>query len=118
MTQFLALIISWVIEVPLVLIMLGITRQLTTFRDICNALSIAFVATLFTHPLAWESNQILIAYMQFYMRVVLIESGVIIIESILYAVILKLAWRQGLLLSMMANLTSFLGGLFIHKFLR
>jgi hypothetical protein len=118
MTQFLALIISWVIEVPLVVIMLGITRHFFTFRDIFNALIAAFITTLFTHPLAWESNQILIPYMQFYIRVGLIESGVIIIESILYTLILNLAWRQGLFLSMMANLTSFLGGLLIDKLLR
>ncbi|HIK07966.1 MAG TPA: hypothetical protein IGS40_25310 [Trichormus sp. M33_DOE_039] len=118
MTQLLALLISWGIEVPIVLITLAITRQLSSWQDIYNVLILACVATLFTHPLAWESNQILIPYMEFFLRVGLIESCVVIVEGIWYTLILKLGWTQGLLLSLIANTASFLGGLLINGLLR
>jgi hypothetical protein len=115
MKQLLALLISWVIEVPIILIVLAITRKLSSLEDICNVVILACAATLFTHPLAWESNQLLIPYMEFTLRVGLIESCVVIVEGILYALFLKLGGRQGLLLSMMANTASFFGGLLINQ---
>ncbi|MBD2205973.1 hypothetical protein H6G33_13975 [Calothrix sp. FACHB-1219] len=115
MTQLLALLISWLIEIPVVLIILVITKQLSSHRYICNSLFIAFAATLFTHPLAWESNQILTSYIKFPLRVAVIESFVMIIEGILYTKFLKLNWRKGLLLSILANTTSFLAGLVINQ---
>ncbi|MBD2518868.1 hypothetical protein H6G93_28680 [Nostoc sp. FACHB-973] len=118
MTQLLALLISWVIEVPVVLITLVSTQQLCSYWDICNAFILASTATLFTHPLAWESNQILIPYIEFPLRVALIESFVVIVEGILYALILKLGWQKGLFLSIIANATSFIGGLVIDELLR
>ncbi|WP_414756644.1 hypothetical protein [Anabaena sp. CCY 9910] len=118
MTQLLALLISWGIEIPVVLITLANTQQFFSRGDIYNTSIIAFAATLFTHPLAWESNQILIPYMDFPLRIALIESCVAIAEGILYAIILKLGWQNGLFLSIIANGASFLGGLLIDEFLR
>ncbi|MEA5567916.1 hypothetical protein [Anabaena sp. UHCC 0399] len=118
LTQLLALMISWVIELPTVLILLGITQQIRSRGDVYNTLILACAATLFTHPLAWESNQILIPYMKFPLRVAIIESLVVIAEGILYKIFLKLDWRKGFFLSMIANTTSFLGGLLIHKLSR
>ncbi|MFN6534991.1 MAG: hypothetical protein RM021_001280 [Nostoc sp. EkiNYC01] len=118
MTHLLALLISWGIEIPVVLITFVSTQQLCSRRDICNAFILASTATLFTHPLAWESNQILIPYIEFPLRVALIESFVVILEGILYALILKLGWQKGLFLSIIANATSFVGGLLIDELLR
>jgi hypothetical protein len=118
MTQLLALLISWGIEIPVVLITVAKTQQFSSRGDIYNASILAFAATLFTHPLAWESNQILIPYMDFPLRIALIESFVAIAEGILYAIILKLGWQKGLFLSIIANGTSFLGGLLIDEFWR
>lgn len=115
MTQLLGLLISLAIEVPMVLIMLLTTQQLSSRLDICNAFILACAATLLTHPLAWESNQMLIPYMEFPVRATLIESLVAIAEGILYWLILKLGWQKGLFLSIIANATSFLGGLLIDK---
>ncbi|AKG21592.1 hypothetical protein [Calothrix sp. 336/3] len=118
MTQLLALLISWVIEIPVVLITLAKTQQFSSRGDIYNTSIIAFAATLFTHPLAWESNQILTHYMDFPLRVTLIEIFVAIAEGIIYTIILKLAWQKGLFLSIIANGTSFFGGLLIAELLR
>lgn len=115
MTQLLALLISWGIEIPVVLITLAKTQEFSSRGDIYNTSIIAFAATLFTHPLAWESNQILIPYMGFPLRVALIESFVAIAEGILYAIFLKLGWQKGLFLSIIANVASFLGGLLIDE---
>lgn len=117
MTQLLALLISWGIEIPTVLITLAIAQQFSSRWDIYNASIIACAATLFTHPLAWETNQMLIPYVEFYLRVALIESCVVIVEGIFYRLILKLNWQTSLFLSLIANTTSFLGGLLINKLL-
>ncbi|AUT01331.1 hypothetical protein CLI64_13495 [Nostoc sp. CENA543] len=116
MTQWLALLISLVIEIPVVFFILVIMRQLS-LDHIYKVLIFTCGATLFTHPLAWESNQILIPYMEFPWRLGLIEIIVAIAEGILYKITLNLAWRQGLFISIMANTASFLGGLFIAQFL-
>ncbi|MCF4970405.1 hypothetical protein, partial [Nostoc sp. CMAA1605] len=83
MTQWLALLISLVIEIPMVFFILVIMRQLS-LDDIYKVLIFACGATLFTHPLAWESNQMLIPYLEFPWRVGLIEIIVAIAEGILY----------------------------------
>jgi hypothetical protein len=111
MTQLLGLLISWGIELPVVLIAYYSTKQSSSRESICNISMIVCAATLFTHPLAWESNQILIPYMEFPLRVALIETFVILAEGILYAIILKLGWQKGFFLSLIANGSSFLGGL-------
>lgn len=118
MTQLLALLISLVIELPVVLIILAMIRQLSSIKDIYNALILACLATLITHPLAWEINQILMPYLGFSLRVGLIEIAVVIAEGVLYTFFLNLGWRIGLLLSLIANATSFLGGLLINNLLR
>jgi len=117
MNQLLALLISLTIEVPIILFALLIKEQILSYFDLCNSLIIAYAVTLLTHPLAWEINNILILYLEFPVRAILIESVVIIAEGILYWVILNLDWRKGLFLSLIANTSSFLGGLVIDKLL-
>ncbi|AFZ03973.1 hypothetical protein [Calothrix sp. PCC 6303] len=61
MTQLLALLISWAIEIHVVLIILAKIQPFPR-RDVYYTSVVAFAATLFTYPLAWESSQILIIY--------------------------------------------------------
>jgi len=115
MNQLFALLISLTIEVPIVLIALLTAKQVFSYVEICHILIIAYGATLFTHPLAWEINEALIPYMEFPVRAILIETAVILAEGTLYWIILNLGWRRGLFLSLIANVSSFSGGLLIYQ---
>jgi hypothetical protein len=117
MTQLFALLISLTIEVPIVLFTLLTTQQFFAYFDICNSLITAYLVTFLTHPLAWEVNNMLVPYLEFPVRATLIESCVTLAEGILYWVVLNLGWQKGLFLSLVANASSFLGGLLIAQFL-
>ena len=78
---------------------------------------IACAATLLTHPLAWASNQILMSHLPFPQRATLIESAVVVLEGTLYAQLAHLGWGRGMLLSTVANATSFFSGLAIYSLL-
>jgi hypothetical protein len=107
MTQYIALLISLIVEIPVVLILL---RQLSSL-DFFWLVILACGATMLTHPIAWESNQILIPYTSFPVRSTLIESFVVLVEGVLYWVVLKLQCQQGLFVSFVANVASFVTGL-------
>lgn len=116
MTQLFALLISWSIEVPVVLMTLAKTQKFSSYRDIYTVSIVACLATLFTHPLAWESNQTLIPYMAFPLRIAAIEGCVAIAEGIVYAILFQLDWQKSFLLSLFANGSSCLIGLLIANF--
>ncbi|GJD18309.1 hypothetical protein RIVM261_032650 [Rivularia sp. IAM M-261] len=107
MTQSTALLISLIVEIPIVIILL---RQLSSLNSFWLAI-LACGATMLTHPIAWESNQILIPYASFSVRSTLIESFVVLVEGIIYWVVLKLRCQQGLFISFIANIASFVAGL-------
>jgi hypothetical protein len=109
MTQFAALSVSLIIEVPIVLFLL---RQFSSLRFYWLII-LACGATMLTHPMAWEFNQILIPYTSFLIRSIFIESFVILAEAVLYWIVLKLHWRDGLFISIVANIVSFLFGMMI-----
>lgn len=115
MTQLLALLISLGIEAPIVLLILFHTGYISCRWDIFTSLIIACAATLLTHPFAWESNQVLIPFIGFSIRVILIESIVSVTEGIVYRFFLKISWQKSLLTSLVANGSSFIGGLLIDN---
>jgi hypothetical protein len=107
MTQSIALLISLIVEIPVVIILL---RQVSSLNFVWLVI-LACGATMLTHPIAWESNQILIPYTSFTVRAALIESFVVLVEGVIYSVVLKLQFQQGLFISFIANVTSFAVGL-------
>lgn len=111
MTQFIALLISLIVEVTIILLSL---RRLSSINFYWIVI-LACGATTLTHPIAWESNQLLIFYASFPLRSSIIESFVILAEAVIYCVVLKLQWKQSLFVSFIANLASFLVGLVILR---
>ncbi|MGD1912603.1 MAG: hypothetical protein ACFB2X_17655 [Rivularia sp. (in: cyanobacteria)] len=117
MTQFIALLISLAIEVPIILLLTHATKRFSDFVEFLAMFALACGATLLTHPPAWTSNQIMIPYLLFPVRIILIEAIIILIEGFLYSEVLDLGWRKGLFFSLVANIASFCIGIIIYHFL-
>ncbi|AFY55725.1 hypothetical protein Riv7116_3255 [Rivularia sp. PCC 7116] len=117
MTQFIALLLSLAIEIPIILLLTHYLQRFSSFVELLAMSSLACGATLLTHPLAWTSNQIIIHDLIFPVRIIIIEAIVVFIEGFLYSQVLDLGWRKGLYLSMIANIASFCGGIIMYKFL-
>ncbi|MEO1376714.1 MAG: hypothetical protein AAFW70_20945 [Cyanobacteria bacterium J06635_10] len=117
MTQFIALLISLAIEVPIILLLTHVTKRFSDFVELVAMFALACGATLLTHPPAWISNKIMIPYLLFPVRIILIETFIILIEGFLYSEVLDLGWRKGLFFSLVANIASFSIGIIIHHFL-
>ncbi len=115
MTQFIALLISLAIEIPIILLLTHFLQRFSSSVELLAMFALACGATLLTHPLAWTSNQIIISDFIFPLRVIIIESIVIFVEGFLYSQVLDLGWRKGLYLSMIANIASFCGGIIIYR---
>jgi hypothetical protein len=113
MTQFIALSLSLIVEIPIVLLLLRPASNL----DLIWLTILACGATMLTHPLAWESNLILIPYLSFLFRTILIEGFVILIESALFSLVLRLQWKLCLITSFIANIVSFFTGLIFFQFI-
>lgn len=118
MTPFIALLISLAIEVPIILSLIHATKRFTCFVQFVAMFALACGATLLTHPPAWRINKIMVYYLLFPLRVILIESVIIFIEGFLFSQVLDLGWRKGLFFSFIANVASFCGGLIIFRFLQ
>lgn len=117
MTQFIALLISLAIEIPIVLLLTYFLQRFSSFIELLAMFALACGATLLTHPMAWTSNQIIIFYLLSPVRIILIEAIVILIEGFLYSQVLNLGWKKGLYLSLVANLASYCGGVIIYQLL-
>jgi hypothetical protein len=117
MTQFIALLISLAIEIPIVLLLIHYLQRFSSLVEVLAMFALACGATLLTHPLAWMSNQIIIYKLIFPARVIIIEAIVIFVEGFLYSQVLDLGWRKALYLSMIANIASFCGGIIISHFI-
>ena len=115
MTQFIALLISLAIEIPIVLLLIHFLQRFSSSVELLAMFALACGATLLTHPLAWMSNQIIIHDLIFPARIIIIEAIVVFVEGFLYSQVLDLGWRKGLYLSMIANIASFCGGMIIYR---
>lgn len=117
MTQFIALLISLAIEIPIILLLTHCLQRFSSFVELLAMSSLACGVTLLTHPLAWTSNQVILFYLLSPVRIIIIEAFVILIEGCLYAQVLDLGWKKGLYLSSVANLVGYLGGVVISQFM-
>ncbi len=115
MTQFIALLISLAIEIPIILLLTHFLSKFSSAVEFLAMFSLACGATLLTHPFAWTSNLILEYYLSFPVRITIIESIIITIEAFLYSQVLDLGWRKGLYLSLIANIASYCGGIIIDR---
>ncbi|MEC7948704.1 MAG: hypothetical protein VX265_14150 [Myxococcota bacterium] len=115
MNQSQALLVSLLLEVPLVLVIavgLGWSRGR---RSVSRLVLVSLAATLVTHPLAWMSFQALAPVAGYWPRVLLIEGGVALAEGWLYVRFAALGRRRGLLLGVLANAFSYGTGLLVLK---
>src|ERR1700733_693268 len=112
MTQIQALTVSIAIEAVIAFIMV---RGLRWGSGIRAALA-ATVGTLITHPFVWHGVPRLEAPLGYGAAVALIESLVVLAESVAYRVVVPLAWRHALPASLIANAASTGAGLLYYAF--
>lgn len=115
MTQWSALALTFLIEVPIALLLsrFWLARNVPTL----HVIPVAFAATMITHPVVWWLNKSL-KLMPFWPRVTTLELLVVLVEAIVYAVALSLGFRRGLIIAFIANTISFGGGLIIYQLIR
>jgi hypothetical protein len=77
------------------------------------AAGVAAVATLASHPLAWDAFFALWERLGYWPTSVVVEFGVIGFEALLYRWILAVGWIRALILSGLCNAASFAAGLAI-----
>jgi hypothetical protein len=110
--EFIALIISIVIESLFVAIWAKFFQL-----DWKLLVIISIAGTLITHPIAWKLFLDLSPYLRFWMRSLLLESAVILVESLIYKLATGYSWRSSMGLSFGANLASYIGGLLWYQLL-
>ena len=108
MTQFEALGLTLLVEVPVVL---GLARLLGVERHAGRVAGIAAAASLITHPLAWLLAGVGGATLSFWTRAGMVETAVVAAETVVYSLALPTDWRRGFALAVVANLLSFGVGL-------
>jgi hypothetical protein len=114
MSQLFALFISLITEVLVIFLLVYFTLKFSSL-EIRRIFIVAFAATLFTHPFAWQGNEVLLPYLIFPLRVTLIEVIVVIVEGVIYRIFAGLSCWQSIFLSFISNVTSFLVGLAIYE---
>jgi hypothetical protein len=112
LNQSIALLLSLIIEVPIVWWWMKSNCQ----RRSIEIIIIAICATVITHPWVWLFNYLLVPAFPFPLRALLLESGAIVIEAIVYKLSLGLSPKSALMLATVANLTSFGLGLTVSQF--
>jgi hypothetical protein len=79
-----------------------------------NAALAASLGTLVTHPIAWVSIIQLEEPLGYVLSVTLVESGVVLAESVAYRLLVPLRWRRALTASLIANGASTVAGLLYY----
>lgn len=110
MTQTAALVLSIAIEAALAFAMI---RGLG-WGDGLNAALAASLGTLITHPVVWYAVPRLSAPLGYAGAVALVETGVVLAESVPYRLIVPLPWRRALPASLVANAASTAAGLLYY----
>ncbi len=114
MTQWQALAFTLAFEVPVVLCI----AWFCGFRDeMIRVAGVAAAASLLTHPIAWYLALAGLADVPFWTRAAIIEAGVIGVEAVVYAKALKTRWTLAFAMSIIANMISFGGGIWLVRFL-
>jgi hypothetical protein len=110
MTQTAALALSIAIEAAIAFALIGALG----WGSGLNAALAASLGTLITHPIVWLLIPSLEEPIGYAAAVALIESGVVLAESVAYRLIVPLAWRRSLLASLVANTASTAAGLLYY----
>jgi hypothetical protein len=114
--EFITLLISIAVEVSVVGVW-GKLRQL----DWKLLAIVATTSTLITHPILWQVFNNLLPLVSFdrspenrfsYLAL-LLELPVVLVEGIVYKWVMKYSWRSSMGISLIANLTSYLLGLWL-----
>ncbi|WP_309738494.1 MULTISPECIES: hypothetical protein [unclassified Chamaesiphon] len=114
--EFITLLISIAIETLIV----GIWGKLRQLDWRLLAL-VAVASTLITHPILWQVFNDLLPKVnldrdledRFNYLALLLEIPVVLAEGIVYKWVMKYSWRSSMTISLMANLTSYLMGLWL-----
>lgn len=104
MTQLEALLLSLLIEVPVVLGVAVVGGWLPGERT--RLAAIATAATLLTHPVVWNAWFVLQPHLGWTATAALLEGSAVVVEAGVYAGF-GLSPRRALLVSFVANATSF-----------
>ena len=105
LTQSAALGLTLAIELPVVLLAAGRLRVRWQ-----RGLAAGLLASGLTHPLAWwVSDQL--GPRDYGLWIVFLEILVCLVESAIFRVVMQLAWRWALALSLLANAVSALAGI-------
>jgi hypothetical protein len=112
MTQTVALILSIAIEA---VVAFALIRALRWGSGMRAALAAA-LGTLVTHPFVWALVPRFEPLLGYAGTVALVESGVVLAESVAYRLIVPLVWRRALVASLIANATSTAAGLLYYAF--
>lgn len=114
MTQLEALLLSLMVEVPVVALLAWRFAGARGSRLAPVALA-AVAATLLTHPIAWWLNTAGLRGMPFATRAAVIEAGVVVAEGGLLMVLLGWRWRRSVGVSALANAVSFAVGIAVVR---
>jgi hypothetical protein len=110
--EFIALMISIAIESLFVAIWANCFKL-----DWKLSVIISIAGTLITHPIAWKLFLDLSPYLRFWMRSLLLESAVILVEGLIFKLATGYSWRSSISLSFGANLASYSCGLLWYQLL-
>jgi hypothetical protein len=110
MPQAVAMVMSIAIEA---VVAFALIRALRWGRG-SNAALAAALGTLVTHPIVWALVPRLEVPLGYAGAVALIESGVVLAESLAYRMIVALTWRRALTASLVANAASTASGLLYY----
>jgi hypothetical protein len=114
--EFITLLISIAIEALIVSIFGKVRRLEWQLLAI-----VATTSTLITHPILWQVFNDLLPAMggdrsphdRYNYLSMLLEIPVVIVEGLIYKLVMKYSWRLSMSLSLMANLASYLFGLWL-----
>ena len=101
MSASLALILSLLVEVPMV----WIADRITSSRWRGVSLAVALLATLLTQPIAWRLALVFATY-NYLIVWILIELSVVLLEAALYRALVWKDWIGAISVSFIANMAS------------
>lgn len=110
MTQTDALLLSVALEAVAAAALLASLRWGSGLRGIAAAA----LGTLVTHGAAWWSCQELMQEIGYGPALIVVEAGVVGVESIAYRLIVPLSWARAATASAIVNLASTLAGLALY----
>ena len=121
MTQGLAFLLSMLIEGALAALLGGwLCRRfdLSRFGASVRTGAAAVIATGATHPALWMGFSRLLDWTGIWWGAAALgEAGVILVETLFYAAVLRGHWRWSLMLSAIVNLAAFGTGIFLTPWL-